>query len=308
MKKNECVIGLDFTEDDEFCKGCALAKVPKSTFKLSKNTHSSKPGDLFTMDLCSSSLSVSLSNSKYYLLLKDDFSKYKLIYFLKSKAEVPYFIRQFVAEVKRDISNTPVTIRTDNAKEFLSKEVKNFLNKAGIILELSSPYCPQQISSVEREHRTLIEDARALLQSSSLYDTLWAEAVNTCCFTRNLIVPSGHDVTPFEARHKRKPDVSNIRIFGSECYCVLPNRKRIKIGPKSQKGILVGYEWRTKAFRVYYPERKIVAIEKHVVINEETRKIIDQQSKDQMHTQAEFLIHSSENQKNNLNLNLNPIV
>ena len=61
MAKNGSVIGLEFVDKEEFCEPCAIAKNPRDSFKLSKNSHSSKPCDLFTMDLCSSSPSVSLA-------------------------------------------------------------------------------------------------------------------------------------------------------------------------------------------------------------------------------------------------------
>ena len=81
MKKNKSVIGLDFTDEVDFCKGCALSKVTKSSFKTS-NTQTKEPGDLVFMDMCSASPSTSLGGAKYFLLL-NHFTKYRKVYFLK---------------------------------------------------------------------------------------------------------------------------------------------------------------------------------------------------------------------------------
>ena len=49
------------------------------------------------------------------------------------------------------------------------------------------------------------------------------------------------NITPYEARYKKKPDVSNIKIWGSMVYSRTPNTQKLKLDEKSKRGILVGF-------------------------------------------------------------------
>jgi hypothetical protein len=65
--------------------------------------------------------------------------------------------------------------------------------------------------------------------------------------------------TPEEAFTGRRPDVEHIRIFGCLTYSHVPSKKRTKLDPTAQQGILVGYSEVSKAYRIYIPsQRKVV--------------------------------------------------
>jgi hypothetical protein len=54
--------------------------------------------------------------------------------------------------------------------------------------------------------------------------------------------------------------VSHLHIFGSICYYHVPSEKRTKLDPTTNKGILVGYNETSKAYRIFVLEhRRIVA-------------------------------------------------
>ena len=165
MLKKNVVNGMTFIEDNKFCTGCALSKTTRDSFKLSTSQRSRKLGELIYMDLCSSSPSVSINDSRYFLLFKDDYSKYTHVFFLNKKSQCAFYIREYVARVKNEIGHCPKVIRTDNAKEFTSNEVREFLNKEGILLETIAPRAPQQIGSIERQNRTIIEDSSSNVTS-----------------------------------------------------------------------------------------------------------------------------------------------
>ena len=57
--------------------------------------------------------------------------------------------------------------------------------------------------------------------------------------------------TPEEVFTGTRPDVSHIRIFGSVCYCHVHADNRKKLDPSREKGLLVGYNEISKAYRVY---------------------------------------------------------
>ena len=55
-----------------------------------------------------------------------------------------------------------------------------------------------------------------------------------------------HEVTLHEKFSEKKPNLSHVRIFSSITYMHIPNEKRQKLGPKSEKCIRVGYSLELK--------------------------------------------------------------
>jgi hypothetical protein len=60
-------------------------------------------------------------------------------------------------------------------------------------------------------------------------------------------------MTPEEAFTGKRPEVGHIRIFGCLVYCHVSTKRRTKIEPIAEKGILVGYNETSKADMVYIP-------------------------------------------------------
>ena len=85
----------------------------------------------------------------------------------------------------------------------------------------------------------------------------WAESVNTAVYLHNRSPTSSlTDGTPYEHWFGQKPNVSNLKIFGSICFVHTPDNLRQKIDPKSRKAIIVGYPTNTKGYKVYDLESK----------------------------------------------------
>lgn len=120
-------------------------------------------------------------------------------------------------------------------------------------------------------NRTIVEKARCLLFDAHLEKHFWAEAANTAVYLRNRSVVAGlNKMTPFEMWHNRKPDVSNIRIFGSHVLVHIPKEKRLKWDKKSSQMILVGFSETVKGYRVYDPVTNNISTSRDVVIVEKT--------------------------------------
>ena len=65
----------------------------------------------------------------------------------------------------------------------------------------------------------------------------WAEVVKTAIYIQNLIKEK---VSALELYFGRKPNLRHLRVFGSIAYVYVPNEKRSKLDPKSEKCVLVG--------------------------------------------------------------------
>jgi len=149
------------------------------------------------------------------------------------------------------------------------------LTKAGIIHQETNPYTPEQNGVSERMNRTIVEKARCLLFDAELEKRFWAEAVNTAVYLRNRSIASGlNDKTPFETWTGRKPDISNLRIFGSTAMVHIPKNKKLKWDKKSTRMILVGFADNTKGYRVYNPGTDTVVTSRDVVVMENTETTV----------------------------------
>lgn len=56
-----------------------------------------------------------------------------------------------------------------------------------------------------------------------------------------------------------KPSLKHLKVFGSIAYVGVPAQKRHKLEPKAKQGILIGYAYKTKGYRIWYPdENKVI--------------------------------------------------
>lgn len=84
MKNNN----IEFQDSATFvCEGYMWGKPNRLEFKSSDNW-ASQPGELVHSDVCGPMQQDSIGGSRYFLLFKDDFSHFRVVYFMKEKSEV----------------------------------------------------------------------------------------------------------------------------------------------------------------------------------------------------------------------------
>ncbi|CAH0719500.1 unnamed protein product, partial [Brenthis ino] len=239
--------------DSEICTSCLQGKQHKLPFNKS-NTRGEKPGDLIHMDICGPMECESLGGAKYFLLLIDDYSKYRKKYFLRNKNETAEHIRNYISESKNITGHNIKIMRSDNGKEFVNKIVEKLLDSKGIRHEKSIPY--------------LVESARSMLAESRLGKELWAEAVNTATYVLNRTGKSRiKDKTPYELWYKTsKYNITNLYSFGVDVAVHIPDQKRLKWDYKSEFGKFVGYGETSKGYRVYLPKKNDVELKREIVV------------------------------------------
>jgi len=98
---------------------------------------------------------------------------------------------------------------------------------------------------------------------------LWAEASNAAIYLQR----SPHTVlgkqTPGEAFSGTRLDVSHLHLWGNICYYHVPSEKRTNMDPITVKGILVGYNEVSKAYKIYVPSCRKVIVCRDVQFEEE---------------------------------------
>lgn len=126
--------------------------------------------------------------SRYLLLFKDDYSRYRTVYFLRSKNETRNVerIKDFIVMTNNHVGGVK-TLRTDNGLEFVNSEVNDMLRKHGIHHQTTVTYTPEQNGVAERENCTLVEAMRTMIHAKNLpyLLKLWAESINTAAYVIN---------------------------------------------------------------------------------------------------------------------------
>jgi hypothetical protein len=54
----------------------------------------------------------------------------------------------------------------------------------------------------------------------------------------------------------RQPKIGHFKIFGCLVYCHVPSEKRTKLEATAEKGIFIGYNENSKAYKFYIPSLK----------------------------------------------------
>ena len=176
------------------------------------------------------------------MLCVDDYSRFKIVRFLKHKNQVAGALEDIIASHISPAGLKIGIIRTDGGGEF-EGEFQDLLNNLGIKHEKTPPYSPQYNGVAERALGILRDKTVALLRSLIAGNTnrLWAEAMRYACDMSNMCVTASLDqgVTPHELWYGDKPSLSGIIPFGTVGYMRHHNPPN-KLAPRGNKCILLG--------------------------------------------------------------------
>jgi len=76
------------------------------------------------------------------------------------------------------------------------------------------------------------------------------------------------NITPGEAFTGKKSSVDRLLIFGSPAYIHIPKEKRKKLDSTSIKGIFVGYNLSSKAYKIYIKEGRHIEVSRDIIFDE----------------------------------------
>ena len=121
------------------------------------------------------------------------------MYFLRQKSKVFEHLKDFKALAENQSARKIKILRTNNGGEYVNMNGQHICLEAGIQLQHTIPYTPQQNGVAERKNRSLKEMASCMLHARSLPSKLWAEALNCANYIHN-ISPHRYvkDMTPFK--------------------------------------------------------------------------------------------------------------
>ena len=161
-----------------------------------------------------------------------------------------------------------MSIRTDNAQEFVEGDLKSYCQLHGIIQQSSCPYTPQQNGVVERKHRHLLEVGRALYFQANLPIRFWGDCILCATYLINRTPLKSINLdTPYYRLYKHKPDILHLKVFGL-CFAtnIAPGKK--KFHSRTASCVFIGYSSSSKGYKLLDMETNQVFISRHVVFYE----------------------------------------
>jgi Reverse transcriptase (RNA-dependent DNA polymerase) len=260
-------IDLDLASKPDFCDVCVKAKAACKPFPKMSLYEAKAYGEKVVSDIWGPAPVTSLGGKDYSLCFLDLYSHEERIYFLKHKSEAFEIYKVYEAWVRVQRNAVIKILGTDRAGEFTSKAFRDHTDHAGTVRHLTVHDSPQSNGASERSNRTHAECARAMLIASGLPKFLWAEAWLHSVWLRNRAPTRAlrEKKTPFEMGTGTKPDLSDLREWG--CTAWVKRMDANKLEPKAEECHFVGYDAESKAYRVYWPGRRKVSVERDVYFN-----------------------------------------
>ena len=101
---------------------------------------------------------------------------------MKNRSKSFSDFRAFYVEIHTQFHVYVQSLRSDNAKEYVSKQLKSFMLQNGILHQTSCFDTPSQNGVTKRKNKQLVETARALIFQMHVPKHFWDNVVSTACF------------------------------------------------------------------------------------------------------------------------------
>lgn len=97
----------------------------------------------------------------------------------------------------------------------------------------------------------------------------WVEAMTYVVYILNRCPRILCITDPQELWIGRKSSVSHFKVFGCIGYTYIPDQRKTKLEDKSSKLIFIGYDAKSKVYKLFNPNNSKVVIRRDVEFNEE---------------------------------------
>ncbi|CAI7864700.1 unnamed protein product [Closterium sp. NIES-53] len=252
--KHEVAVGLDITPStgaDSPCVSCVGGKLARHTFP-DKGSDAEEALSVVHIDLCGPFWWLK-DGSLYFLLLKDRHTQFMWAMPVAKKSNVLEEFQKWLVLVERQTKNSMLSLRSDRGGEFLGKAFTDFIDRKGIVHDLTCPYTPQQNCMAEREMRTVVESVRTMLLHMGVQHHWWHLALRQAVWVRNFLerstTPPG--TTPYQLLTEKKPDLTLAWVWGCMVQFMVPKQHRGgKLAPKARWGLHLGVSQESKGWEV----------------------------------------------------------
>jgi transposase InsO family protein len=244
----------DVNDKPNVCEPCIYGKMTRRPFTL-RISATKAPGDLIVSDVMGPFSTRGIGGHRYFVTYTDHFTRFCTVAVLHRKSEQLYNLKLFEAAFCNQHQVTIKQLQSDNGGEYLSLDVRNWLQDKGIHHRRTVPGDSESNGLAERMNRTLTDMALSMLAQSRLPEKCFPWAILTAVHIYNRRPHSclPNQVTPYEALYKIQPNLHYLRIFGCVAYRHIHDHNRKKTQFRAQKLIHIGYTTNQKAYRLYDP-------------------------------------------------------
>lgn len=245
--------GIDYIEETPFqCEACVYGKNQRSTI-VSRGEHGRRGqecGEIMHMHMYGPLRGASFDGFNYLMFMQDDYSQYRIVYYLARKADASARIRKFIQTVRKYSGYRVRHLRSDCIDdELIDDDIRQFFQSRQIQYE-AVPY------SSDHDNRAVVEAARCMMFAKHLDSNFWSEAIRTAVYVLNHIGNSSvPDRTPYELWLNRMPSIDQLRIFGEDVF--VPADKPCMWHTKVSACTLVGYA-KYEGYRIWNSETRKV--------------------------------------------------
>jgi hypothetical protein len=260
------------------CDSCAKGKMHRQNRRAPRNLTDFRPGERLALDFHDFEPDEAGYNS--LLLVVDRVSGWMWDFYLQDRRTdaVIAALDNLIGMLERQYEIKVKVVESDN--EIISKlpGVKSYLESRHIRTEPSPADTQALNGGAERAWRTIKEQIIAMRDSSKLPNALWREISKAGVYLLNRTPRKRLGwKTPFEIFHskgdaRRKPDLTNLRVYGCKAYAMtttaMRKEQRLKrFNPKAWIGYLVGYT-SSNTFRIWNPVVNRVVVTRDVISDE----------------------------------------
>ena len=219
----------------EECEVCAVAKTTRLTFD-NRPVKATQPLEIVHSDIAGP-LKPDVDGRIYYVTFIDDLTGLVCIGGLKNKTAMDVLDRfkDFKRITELALQSKLQCLRTDGGGEYMGG-MKTYLQQAGIVHQVTTPYTPQLNGSAERANRTLKEMTSSMLINAKMDHKWWYHAMQYACTIINMGKHyQGRSLEQIIWKHK--PSYGQLHPFGTDCWARIPREGRHKNDLTTNKAI-----------------------------------------------------------------------
>ncbi|CAI5464429.1 unnamed protein product [Closterium sp. Yama58-4] len=210
---------------------------------------------------------------RYFLLVVDDYSRYTIVFPLRSNGEVPDVLIPWIRAVrlqlrKRFHQDLPVLrLHSDRGGEFCAVLRLDFCHGEGILQLFTLPASPQQNGIAERRIGLVMEVARTSMIHAAAPHFLWPFAVRYAAHQLNLWPRVSLPETSPTLRWTGKVgDASVFRVWGSRAF--VHNTCAYKLSSRAIPCVFLGFPPDAPSWQFYHPTSRRVLSSQDVTFDE----------------------------------------
>ena len=235
MKKLFPSLFANFDVSSFKCDVCELTKIHRASFPLTL-TKSAVPFMIIHYDVWGPSKFSTLDGSRWFVSFIDDFTVMTWVCLMKSKSEVNLLFQNFHKMVCSQYNAQVQVLCSDNGGEYLSFELKQYLEAHGTIYQTTCFDTSLQNGVAKQKNRHLLEVVRASLIEAHMPLSYWGHALTSAAYLINRVPSSTIDFrTPSQALIEAivAPVGPNLphHVFGYVVFVHLHKRQRNKLTP-----------------------------------------------------------------------------